>query len=318
MGAGRIDETEAVSVEACALFPDDPGAWTLYARAATAAHNWQEAAKRWEAARKRFPEHPELIEHAKEVAYLAQSEMLGQDLHLDQSSTAETTFSGSEVPASKLLMNFENLGDNCELGYVQRFHGCEPLGLLRFSSMPYDLLMSALENRFDGVGDPENTILQTNPKNGHIFVSNTRYDMTAHTFIFEKEKAIDRQKFLQQQCRRLTYLRQKLITDLENCEKILVFRRMEFLSDDDIWALFRQLETYGPNSLLCVRFHTDAARDGRVEQLHDRLWVGYVKTVPPTDIGWNANQPSWLNVCRQVYASWPKKETALIAGNASH
>jgi hypothetical protein len=176
--------------------------------------------------------------------------------------------------------------------------------------MPYDLLMLALENRFSGVGDPANTILEPHPETREFFLSDKRYNMMAHTFTHEN--AIDPQKFFQQQCRRLTYLRRKLITDLENCEKILVFRTADFLSNEQIWALFRRIETYGPNTLLCARLETDAARDGRLEQLDDRLWVAYIKIVPPSAIEFDINQASWLKVCRQVYASWAQSDRARI------
>jgi tetratricopeptide (TPR) repeat protein len=310
MGAGRMDDAEALSADAFARFPDDREVVTLRAQVATTARNWEEAAKRWEDVRKRFPEHPEVIQRAPQVAFLAKSEMAGQGLDPDQTSTSETTVLGDETAASKLMMNFENLGNNCELGFVQRFHGCEPLGLLRFSAMPYDLLMLALENRFSGVGDPANTILEPHPETREFFLSDKRYNMMAHTFTHEN--AIDPQKFFQQQCRRLTYLRRKLITDLENCEKILVFRTADFLSNEQIWALFRRIETYGPNTLLCARLETDAARDGRLEQLDDRLWVAYIKIVPPSAIEFDINQASWLKVCRQVYASWAQSDRARI------
>jgi hypothetical protein len=300
-----MDDAEALSAEAVGRFPDDAEVATLSAQVATQARNWEEAAKRWEDVRKRFPEHPEVIQRAPQVAFLARSEMVAEGLDPDHVSTAEATVSGSEFDGSKLLMNFENLGDNCELGFVQRFHGCEPLGLLRFSAMPYRLLMSALETRFEGVGDPENTVLEPHPETREFFLSDKRYDMTAHTFTYEN--AIDRHKFFQQQCRRLTYLRRKLITDLENCEKILVFRTTDLLWDDQIWALFRRLETYEPNTLLCVRHETDTARDGRLERLDDRLWVAQMKIVPPSAIEFDINQASWLKVCRQVYASWPRR-----------
>jgi tetratricopeptide (TPR) repeat protein len=306
VGAGRMDEAEALSADALARFPNDPEVGTLRAQVATAARNWEEAARRWEDVARRFPEHPEVIRRAPQVAFLAKSEMVEEGLDPDQPSTAETTVSDSRITAAKLLMNFENLGDNCEFGFVQRFHGCEPLGLLRFSAMPYRLLMPALENRFDGVGDPENTVLEPHAETREFYLSDKRYDMRAHTFTFEN--TIDRQKFFQQQCRRLIYLKQKLLTDLENCEKVLVFRTADFLSNEQIWALFRRIGTYGPNTLLCARLETDAARDGRVEQLDDRLWVAHIKIVPPSAIDFDINQASWLNVCRKVYASWVQRD----------
>lgn len=185
-----MDDAEALSADALTRFPDDSEVMTLRAHVATAARNWEEAAKRWEDVRKRFPEHPEVIHKAPQVAFLANAEMMGEGLHSDRALTPETTVLDSEITASKLMMNFENLGDNCEFGFVQRFHDCEPLGLLRFSAMPYYLLMPALENRFEDVGNPENTILEPHPETGEFFLSDKRYDMSAHTFTYEN--AVDR------------------------------------------------------------------------------------------------------------------------------
>ena len=54
-----------------------------------------------------------------------------------------------------LALQFESLGDNCELGLVQRRAGVEPLGLLRFAGAPLRRLITALDARFEGIDDPE-------------------------------------------------------------------------------------------------------------------------------------------------------------------
>jgi predicted Zn-dependent protease len=298
----RFDAARAVLDQAANRFPQDaPWLYVGLGKALIEAGRLDEAEGLSADAVARFPNDP--------AVKTLRAQMVGEGSHPDQPSATETTISRSEVTASELMMNFESLGDNCEFGFVQRFHGAEPLGLLRFSTMPYDLLMSALENRFEGVGDPENTILEVDELHQEFMISDKRYNMAAHTFTYVT--AIDRQKFFQQQCRRLTYLRRKLITDLENCEKILVFRSLEFLSDQQVWALFRRIKTYGPNTLLCVRPQIySAGGDGRVKQLDDRLWIGYVKIIPSALMQMeNIAHSSWLKVCRQVYASWSKKGT---------
>src|ERR1041385_7120891 len=53
---------------------------------------------------------------------------------------------------AKIVAKFESLGDNCEFGFVQRHHGLEPGGLLRWaSSTTLDGLVQALECRFAGL-----------------------------------------------------------------------------------------------------------------------------------------------------------------------
>jgi hypothetical protein len=296
----RFDAAKAVLDRAVSRFPQDaPALYVGLGNAFIEAGRLDEAEVVSADAVARFPNDP--------AVKTLRAQIVGEGSRPNQPSAAETTVSRSEVTASELMMNFESLGDNCEFGFVQRFHGAEPLGLLRLSMMPYDLLMSALENRFEGVGDPDNTILEVDELHQEFMISNKRYNMAAHTFTYVT--AIDRQKFFEQQCRRLIYLRRKLIADLENCEKILIFRSLEFLSDQQIWALFRRIKPYGPNTLLCVRPQTDdAAGHGRVEQLDDRLWIGYIKIIPSALMQMeNIAQTSWLEVCRQVYASWSRK-----------
>src|ERR1700761_1738697 len=61
-----------------------------------------------------------------------------------------------------VALRFESLGGTghgCEFGLFQRHFGAEPLGLLRWADTPVDLLIKALESRFEGVGAPDNTIL---------------------------------------------------------------------------------------------------------------------------------------------------------------
>jgi hypothetical protein len=299
----RFDAAQAVLDRAASRFPQDaPGLFAGLVKTFIEAGRLHEAEAVSADAVARFPDDP--------AVKALRAQIVGEGSRPDQPTAGETTVSRSEVAASELMMNFESVGDNCEFGFVQRFHGAEPLGLLRFSAMPYDLLMSALENRFDGVGDPENTILEVEELHQEFMISDKRYNMAAHTFTYVS--TIDQQKFFQQQCRRLTYLRRKLITDLENCEKILVFRSLESLSDQQIQALFRRINTYGPNTLLCVRPPTDAAQeDARVEQLDDRLWVGTIKIIPSAFMNMdNIAQTSWLEACRQVYASWSKRATS--------
>jgi hypothetical protein len=64
----------------------------------------------------------------------------------------------------ELVIQFESLGDNCELGLVQRMAGAEPLGLLRFAGVPLRHLIRAMEARFEGMADTAN--IRVEPQNG--------------------------------------------------------------------------------------------------------------------------------------------------------
>jgi hypothetical protein len=65
-----------------------------------------------------------------------------------------------KLPVRDLTLGFENLGDNCEFGIVQRRCGAEPLGLFRFSSTQLKPLIAGIRNRFTGMAEHGNLRLE--------------------------------------------------------------------------------------------------------------------------------------------------------------
>jgi hypothetical protein len=63
------------------------------------------------------------------------------------------------------LLNVQSLGVNCEIGFVQRLVGAEPLGLFRWTFAPLDKLLPALESRFEGLGAPGTLQIQVLARN---------------------------------------------------------------------------------------------------------------------------------------------------------
>jgi hypothetical protein len=52
-------------------------------------------------------------------------------------SFADAVLSDQELADRDLVLQFESLGDSCELGLVQRMVGVEPLGMFRFAGAPW-------------------------------------------------------------------------------------------------------------------------------------------------------------------------------------
>ncbi len=198
----------------------------------------------------------------------------------------------------ELVLKFESVGDNCEFGLVQRLVGAEPLGLLRFAGAPLRNLVRALAARFAYIAEPRHVRIQ--PENGEYMVKLTKYDFTYHAHVKIGEMAPD--DLHKQQCRTAGFLARKLIDDLENPTKILVFRQNEALSAGDLVDLRMALSAYGPSILLWVQQACPGHPPGSVEMVDDRLLVGYVRrlarreTVPDLDL------ESWLAVLRRAYA----------------
>src|SRR5690348_14500081 len=105
-----------------------------------------------------------------------------------------------------------------------------------------------------------------------------------------------------QQCCTVGFLARKLIEDLENPTKILVFRQNEPVSAGDLLDLRIALSAYGPGILLWVQEACPGHPPGTVDVADERLFVGYVRrpaareNVPDLDVD------SWLTVLRRAHA----------------
>jgi hypothetical protein len=140
------------------------------------------------------------------------------------------TIAETELTDRELVLQFESIGDNCEMGFVQRKVGAEPLGMFRFAGVPLDHLLRAMRARFEGMADSANVRVQ--PENGEYMIKLTKYDFIYHADV--KIDQADPEVLRQQQTRTVRFLVDKLIADLENPSKILVFRQNEPLSANDL------------------------------------------------------------------------------------
>jgi tetratricopeptide (TPR) repeat protein len=179
--------------------------------------------------------------------------------------------------AKDLMMSFESLGgraEGCEFGGVQRQYGAEPLGLLRWSDMGPDDLIAALEQSFEGVGDPANTVLTAPWSAGADWVTeDTRFGMKMHTFLFDKDTAENRDRIFRTLCRRLRFLKRKLLEDLAVGDKIFVYKiSYDILDRNALDRLHRALRKNGPSTLLYVRRSDEDHPAGRSCRRPQAFW----------------------------------------------
>jgi hypothetical protein len=212
---------------------------------------------------------------------------------MDVDSNAATVLADGD-----LVLQFESIGDNCELGLVQRHAGAEPLGLLRFAGTPLRNLLRALNARFANVADPNH--IRINPEHGEYMVKLTKYDFTYHAHVKVGEMEPD--ALHRQQTRTVRFLTEKLIRDLENPSKILVFRQNEPLSGSDLVDLRIALSAYGPGILLWVQPACPGHPPGSVEVADERMMVGYVRRLAEREAVQNLDCESWMQVLRRAYA----------------
>jgi hypothetical protein len=225
----------------------------------------------------------------------------------------------------EIVAAFASLGGEprgCEFGEAQRYYGAEPLDLLRWTEVRPAGLTDALERRFEGIGDPQQTEVFAHQfrEQWLYVVRDRRYGMTSHTYISRDEAPQD--KVAAQTCRRMQYLRRKLIDDLEAANKVFVYRTvMGNLSDTELDRLHAAIRRYNNDTTLLYVRYTDAAHaDGTVEVARPGLLIGYLDRFGALPSGQLVDVPfaSWATLCRKAYRLWHAGATRGEAGPTEH
>jgi tetratricopeptide (TPR) repeat protein len=142
-GEGRFTEAEAMLRETMARFPTHPMPFSEYAELAARQEQWAEALARWTVAQDLFPQGQQFAHRA----YEARMRATGADPAATVAAAPMPDPDNTDQNVRDLVMQFESLGGRglgCEFGIFQRDCGAEPLGLLRWADMPYDMLLATL------------------------------------------------------------------------------------------------------------------------------------------------------------------------------
>jgi tetratricopeptide (TPR) repeat protein len=291
--AGQLDEAETVCAAALKKFPGARRLLSEHARLATRRGDWQTAQARLQEAQRQLPADAAI---AKELLH-ARIQLAGQE---------EAAAPPAEGDAA-LFARFESLGGSflgCEFGTVQRSFGTESLGLLRWTRITADELITALAESFDGVGSEDTTVLKTvrNAANVEEYVtSDKRFGMKSNTFMKVSDAPFD--KMFAQTCRRLRFLRGRLLEDLRLAEKIFVFKAFHPLADGKIRKLHEAIRRFGNVALLCVMKADADHEKGSVRCLAPGLYVGYVGFfMKDADKNPGSDRAAWHAVCTAAEA----------------
>ena len=317
---GRFLDADEVLKEGLARFPSNQRLYAVFADLASMRNDWPEAFSRWTGAQNRFPDARDFGARLFE-ARLRLYEVDPEGIAALGDSPAEQE--GGAADMRDIMMAFESLGHGCEFGSVQREHGSEPLGLLRWGAISPKDLMAALDAGFAGVGAPGNTelTLRPNGERSEYWVADRRFGMEMHTFIGAEQISFER--MFEQSCRRMEFLSRKLLDDLEKAEKIFVYKLdHRDLTDGEIWGLHTALRRYGEATLLCVRRENEEKRNGTVDIAGPGLMVAYIDRFaePQADGRLTVALDSWSDICRTAYQLWkaePARSTAEGATSAS-
>ena len=111
-------------------------------------------------------------------------------------------------------------------------------------------------------------------------------------------------------CKTLSFLRDKLLEDLANAEKLLVYRTAdETMPDEQLATLVRALRLYGPNTLLYVKLAEEADRAFTVERMSDGLLVGRLDRFAAVNDPAGHNDAGWEKVCRAALPLFQNPDT---------
>ena len=291
--AGRADEAEALATARLAEHPDEPELLIEHVWAAVAREDWQAAAVRLDA-----------VQANEKAAPLISEPLAAVEPQIRSLSAAATSPAASideEIPVNELVLKFESIGERCDFGAVQRHFGAEPLGLLRFAWSRLDCLIAALADRFEAIGTVDDTGFEA--YGDETILRMKKYALIFHTFVngVDQQPADQREVFYQQQRRRLLFLKDKLVRDLEAGEKIWIYATRDYATDADAAKLSAALRAYGPNALLYVRPERDDRPAGTVEALGDGLYAGYFPDLTDFVSGHQPPFGLWRELCLRTY-----------------
>lgn len=291
--AGEYDAADAIGAESLRLFPEALRLLLEYARVATRRGDWDGAYERLLDARRKLPNDLGL---AQEL----------QNVRLQLAEALPATRSASAPDA---ITRFESLGGTgigCEFGMVQRQLGYDSVGLLRWAQSEVSNLLDGLAASYEGVGEPERTVLKVvrhGVDDEEYVTEDTRFFMESHTFVRPSDAPED--SMFRQTCRRLRFLRGKLLEDLAGAEKIFVYKAHRAISDDEARALLGALQRHGDNAIL-VMMRADAANAAHSLRNPARgLYIGYVTHFMSDESGLpGVDITGWQTICAEVDAHW--------------
>lgn len=306
LALGRHEEAEVLLEIGCERFPDISELHVELAESLASRGDLHESVRRWVAARRRLP----LDRLIQERLFQARLRLLEADPAAAVHESEMAFAAPEDQRVHDLMMSFESLGGarfGCEFGGVQRAFGAEPIGLLRWADLAPEHITEALERRLEGVGLPQNTEIFTYGEgdSAEYGTRDARFHLLMHTFVLESSAPPE--KVFRDACRRLQYLSRKLLEDLEGCTKIFVYKlTYDNLTTEQLDRLHAAIRSYGPNTLLYVRYADAGHPNGTVELVKEGLLVGYIDHFGTSrqDTPLPLPVDSWATICQRAYDLW--------------
>ena len=156
-----------------------------------------------------------------------------------------------------------------------------------------------LEARLAGLGDPGS--VGTVMFGREFMVVDRRYGMTYHSFRYAGE-ALEEEVIRENEIK-LAYLARKFIEDLEDGEKIHVYKRLATRDQSEVLAIHEALLRIGPARLFWVTAPSHAHPPGTVEWVAPGLLRGSASGIDIRNAH-NFDAAGWLDLCRAAHAAF--------------
>jgi len=209
----------------------------------------------------------------------------------------------STLDDATLIRSFESIGNNCELGIVQRELGAEPLDLYRFSAVPLGWILYGMDRAFAGIdaSDPHEVTLEHRPDGQHYYyVWQREYRIQYETGIRQDLKTPAAMKG--ESLRRMHYLSWRLMGSLAEGRRIFTYRSERRLEQAELDAFSDRLQSHGPAFGLVVHEADDAHPPGHMEWVAPNLLRATLhKFANPACVVETIQVAPWLALCREAY-----------------
>lgn len=217
----------------------------------------------------------------------------------------------SELNLGVLFDLFQSVGDNCEFGLVQSAFFANQLGLFKFASTPIDGLITALRTRFDALTSPAHIDIRVRIQGPEdewreYWVMSNAYRLIFHA---GRTAVVEPDRFSDIEIRRLGLRIRMFIEDMEEAEKIFVYKSNLTIAQETIEELLAGMRAYGPVTLLWVTVETDDRAAGFVEEISDGLLRGYIDRFAPYEDVHDYSAEVWKTICANARDLWLAKRT---------
>ena len=167
-----------------------------------------------------------------------------------------------------------------------------------------------LRNDFDSVGEAGNCVLNVIEEHHDWQFVDRSYGLDcSHTHL--DRLTVSREDGLRMMCQRTKFLARKLREDLEDGDKIFVYRYLGPAPDEaSVLALADAVNGYGRNMLLFVCKADEHHPPLTVRPIHPGLVIGHIDWFAPERYQFPANLDGWTRLCEDAHRIWQAQKAA--------